>query len=82
FNNHSHALGLLRQEQIITNNQVVALILAVITHWTSHYLSLTRLLEVNKALRACVIKNGDTLLECAGPKPEAWCKVKEIVDTI
>ncbi|KAF8587068.1 hypothetical protein K439DRAFT_1551144, partial [Ramaria rubella] len=81
FNNHSHALRLLRQEQLVTDNQVVALILAVITQWTSYYLSMTRLLEVNKALCLCVIKNGDKLLECGGPKVDAQCKAQEVINT-
>jgi hypothetical protein len=82
FNNHSRALGLLHQEQLVTDNRVVALILAIITRWTSHYLSMTRLLEVNKALRSCVIKNGETLLKCGGPKAEAQSKAKEILNTV
>jgi hypothetical protein len=43
---------------------------------------MTHLLEVSKALHSCVIKNGETLLKCGGPKVEAQSKAKEILDTV
>jgi hypothetical protein len=40
MNNHSHALGLFRQEQLCTYQKFLALILPVLTRWMAHYLSL------------------------------------------
>jgi hypothetical protein len=79
FNNHSRALGLLRQEQVITYHKVLALILPVITRWTAHYLSSRRLLEVSTAIRACGLRHKETLLLCAGPKAEARAKATSVI---
>ncbi|KAF8062590.1 ribonuclease H-like domain-containing protein [Lyophyllum atratum] len=50
FNNHSAALALLEQEMKFTyDGKAWALILPVITRWTAHYLSTTRLLKVKGA---------------------------------
>jgi hypothetical protein len=65
MNNHSRALGLFRQEQLCTYQKILALILPVITRWTAHYLSLRRLLTVEKALKAAWIKHGDTMIASA-----------------
>lgn len=63
FNNHSGPLSILRKEQTATyDGKCWALILPVITRWTLHYLSLSRLLQTEGALRACVWKHKDTLL--------------------
>lgn len=67
FNNHGQALHLLRTEQKLTYyRQSWALILPVITRWTTHYLSLTRLLKVESALRTCATRHKQALLLCAG----------------
>ena len=52
MNNHSHALGLLHQEQFSMYQKTLVLILPVITRWTAHYLSLQQLLTAKKALKA------------------------------
>ncbi|KIK76263.1 hypothetical protein PAXRUDRAFT_110784, partial [Paxillus rubicundulus Ve08.2h10] len=39
FNNHGQALGLLQDAQMAKFGQILALILPVLTRWTSHYLS-------------------------------------------
>ncbi|KAF8062592.1 hypothetical protein FPV67DRAFT_1452391 [Lyophyllum atratum] len=50
FNNHSAALALLEQEMKFTyDGKAWALILPVITRWTAHYLSTTRLLKVKES---------------------------------
>jgi hypothetical protein len=82
FNNHSHALGILCAEQKLTEERVVTLILPVITCWTSHYLAMQRLLEVSKSMRSCVIKKGDALLVCAGPKADAKQKAQQILSIV
>ncbi|KAB5588959.1 HAT family dimerization protein [Ceratobasidium theobromae] len=67
FNNHSFALGMLRQCQEIEYGRTFALIAAVLTRWTTHYCSVARLLEVVNALIICVMRHEATLLESAGP---------------
>ncbi|OJA09942.1 hypothetical protein AZE42_14003, partial [Rhizopogon vesiculosus] len=37
FNNHSFALGLLNGEQMSMSDKVLALILPIVTCWTSHF---------------------------------------------
>jgi hypothetical protein len=41
FNNHSYCLGKLRDEQLITYEWAWALILPILTRWTSHFCSLS-----------------------------------------
>lgn len=82
MNNHSRALGLFRQEQLCTFQKVLALILPVITRWTAHYLSLRRLLTVEKALKASWLKWGDTMIASAGSKSADKAKAIAVQDTI
>jgi hypothetical protein len=70
MNNHSRALGLFRQEQLCTYQKALALILPVITRWTAHYLSLRRLLTVEKPLKTAWIKYGETMIASAGSKSD------------
>jgi hypothetical protein len=74
MNNHSRALGLFRQEQVYTYQKFLALILPVITRWTAFYLSLRRLLTVEKPLKAAWIKHGDTMIASAGSKSDDKAK--------
>lgn len=83
MNNHSRALGLFRQEQIFTYQKVLALILPVITRWTAHYLSLRRLLTVEKVLKVAWLKHSETMIASAGPKPNDKAKaivVQKVID--
>ena len=83
FNAHSTALDLLREEQRITPpNQVLSLLLPVSTRWTSHYLSISRLLQVKQALQALCIRMGAQLRLAAGPKREQVSKAEEIIALI
>jgi hypothetical protein len=67
FNNHGAALALLQTEQRYTyHGKIFALILPVITRWTAHYLSVTRLLKVKGAVTSCCNRNKDVLLISAG----------------
>ncbi|KIL54278.1 hypothetical protein M378DRAFT_1059173 [Amanita muscaria Koide BX008] len=83
MNNHSRALGLFRQEQLCTYQKFFALILPVLTRWTAHYLSLRRLLSVEKTLRAAWLKHSDTMIASAGSKGKDKAKaiaVQGIID--
>lgn len=84
FNNHSRALGMLRNEQITRVGKYISLILPVLTRWTSHYLSTSRLLDLEIYFRYLVLDRGkrDILLLCAGDKREQKNKAEEILKTI
>lgn len=82
FNNHSRALGLLKQRMLEKLCKVYVLILPVITRWTSHYLSCKHLLLVATAIRTLVLDFYDELVVCAGDKRELKEKAKEILDLI
>jgi hypothetical protein len=78
MNNHSRALGLFRREQMQTFNKILSLILPVISRWTAHYLSLSRLLAVETPMKASWMKYGPQMIECAGPKDDVQEKAREI----
>ncbi|KAJ3519444.1 hypothetical protein NMY22_g13201 [Coprinellus aureogranulatus] len=85
FNNHSHALGLLRQQQLASGlTRYVSLILPVLTRWTSHYLSVSRLLNLQYHFQ-CLILNREkrnSLLLAAGAKDDQKKKAEEILHII
>jgi len=70
MNNHSHALGIFHREQLQTFHKILALILPVIMHWTAHYLSLSRLLEVEVPMKASWLKYSEELIACTGPRAD------------
>ncbi|KAG2353244.1 hypothetical protein BDR07DRAFT_1210931, partial [Suillus spraguei] len=81
FNNHSFALGLLNGEQM-SMFQILALILPVVTRWTSHFCLLSRLLEISKALKVTAMKHEDKLLVVAGKGRRAKDKAHKILDRV
>jgi hypothetical protein len=82
WNNHSLALGLFQQEQLTRNGKTLALILAVLTRWTTHYLSVNRLLFLSRPLQSCVLNHREELMNAAGKKPELVAAAIEILDTV
>jgi hypothetical protein len=79
FNSHTYALGLLRKEQKTLGMQVLSLILACLTRWTSHYLSCNRLLDLKKPIQRLVVTFEDDLLTAAGDKPEQQAVAKSVL---
>ena len=78
MNNHSRPLGLFRQEQLFTYDKFLALILPVISRWTAHYLSLRRLLTVEKTLKSAWIKHSEAMIASAGAKRDDREKAIEV----
>ncbi|RXW12099.1 hypothetical protein EST38_g13755, partial [Candolleomyces aberdarensis] len=80
FNSHSRALGILNLEQasVNMNGVIFALILPVITRWTAHFCSLSRLEDVEAAMRAAWMKYSTQLISAAGPRREAKEKARSI----
>ena len=95
FNNHTRALGLLRQQQQQTDGRVLALIRPAPTRWTAIYLTISHLIEVEKAMRLLTLLHKRQLIACAGreaaqvekitylldhmEKPEFWSQLREYV---
>ncbi|KAL1698416.1 hypothetical protein EV121DRAFT_218245, partial [Schizophyllum commune] len=84
FNNHSLPLGLLRKEQHRRTGTVLALILPGATRWTSHFLCVSRLRQVEESLRGLLIEHGkfEALIKAAGKKREAKAKARELLKTV
>jgi hypothetical protein len=83
FNNHGAALALLQTEQRLTYlGMAFALILPVITRWTAHYLSVTRLLKVKGAVTSCCNRHEDVLLISTGTEARAKEKARAILDIV
>ncbi|THU83160.1 hypothetical protein K435DRAFT_571524, partial [Dendrothele bispora CBS 962.96] len=84
FNNHSFALGLLRQEQTFYRFAVLVLILPVLTRWTSHYLAMDRLVELKPAFLRLVISDDicKKLVASAGSKAADKTKAKKMIRLI
>ncbi|GLB45662.1 hypothetical protein LshimejAT787_2500540 [Lyophyllum shimeji] len=79
FNNHSRALGKLKDVQRQKFQKVWCLILPVLTRWTSHYLAIRRLLELEIAFKQLLLDDKDDVLLCAGDKREAKDKAEEVI---
>ncbi|KAF7358758.1 hypothetical protein MSAN_01214800 [Mycena sanguinolenta] len=78
-------LALIRQIQSENGSHPLAIIRAVLTRWTAHYLAYCRLLEVKMALKSLVLKDSmhptnDKLLTTGDKKAKA--KAKAMIKTI
>ncbi|PCH39122.1 hypothetical protein WOLCODRAFT_31142, partial [Wolfiporia cocos MD-104 SS10] len=82
FNNHSRALGMLKEETKARLGKVYSLVMPVITRWTTHYLSCRRLLLLETPLRTLAVSAKEVLLLCAGDKAESKRKADEIIRTL
>jgi hypothetical protein len=85
FNNHSLVLHLLYSEQrTLPEFKGIAktLIRGCITRWSSHVMSLQRLLELKQPLRSLVVKSSDTMLTAVGARQELIHKAQQIINII
>ncbi|TFY53352.1 hypothetical protein EVG20_g10156 [Dentipellis fragilis] len=84
FNNHSRAIGILKDVQLksSTTGIPLCLILPVLTRWTSHFLSISHLLELESCFLHAVAEHGAELEKCTGKEKTAVVKAKEIVQII
>ena len=84
FNNHSFCLGLLNEEQMTTYKKIWALILLVITRWTSiaNFCALSRLLQVNKAIKVTATRNRDELIEYVGGDAKKVAKAERVLNQV
>ena len=83
FNNHGAALALLQTEQKLTyEGKTFALLLPAITHWTAHFLSVSRTLKVKNALKTCCVRHEEKLLVCAGRDAESHAKAESVLEIV
>lgn len=82
FNNHSWCLGKLGKEQMMTYKKVWALILPVISRWTSHFCSLLRLLQLNKALNLTATRHREEFLDYVGHDAKKLRKANDVLDHV
>lgn len=80
FNSHGFALGLLRERQQQQNGHLLALLLAVVTRWTSRYLSCARLLEVKRTIRGLIYDKLEELVQSVGDKRELQTKARKVLE--
>lgn len=79
FNNHSIALGILQSQQKAANKTVLVLIFPVITRWTSHYLAVSRLIDLGPFIRAAIETRYDTLFVAAGKRRDAKDRARRVL---
>lgn len=77
FNNHSRALGILNAVQLKISSKVKSLVLPILTRWTSHYLSVRRLLELEMAFKEMLVNSLEDLKICAGNRLDMKRKATE-----
>ncbi|KAG6849449.1 hypothetical protein H0H87_002759, partial [Tephrocybe sp. NHM501043] len=82
FNNHSHALGLLRKVQLVKLFKVMALILPILTRWISYHLAISQLIELELAFWQLLLDSRDILALVAGGKAEVKEKAWEIINIL
>ncbi|KAI0728452.1 ribonuclease H-like domain-containing protein [Fomitopsis betulina] len=83
FNNHMRMLGILKDTMEEKFGKALCLILPVITHWTSHYLAVQRLIDVERAFRQLFLDDWESeLVLCAGEKEEEKEKARNIMEKL
>ena len=82
FNSHSQALGLLQSVQLHKLSKILALILPVLTRWTSHYLSVCHLIDLKVTFKQALLDRTPELIVAAGPKRAAKEKAQNVLDIL
>ncbi|KAI0308727.1 ribonuclease H-like domain-containing protein, partial [Amylostereum chailletii] len=82
FNNHGRALGILQEYEVTYIGKALCLILPVITRWTSYYLSVRRLLELENMIICAVCDREAELVASVGSKKALQDKAKKIMATL
>ena len=86
FNNHSRALGLLKEQQRARlpggEGRVLALLRPCETRWTAHVVSAGRFLKLEKPIRGCILDHRKELVACAGKEQAQKDKVEQLLDAI
>ncbi|KAJ7763398.1 ribonuclease H-like domain-containing protein [Mycena metata] len=86
FTNHSRALGMLKDQQKLTErfkatHRLLTLIFPVISRWIYHFLATWRMLTLSGPIRTLYMES-ETLIECAGSKREAKERAEAVLAPI
>ncbi|KAJ7015787.1 ribonuclease H-like domain-containing protein [Mycena alexandri] len=86
FTNHSRALGMLKDQQKLTErfkttHRLLTLIFPAISRWIYHFLAIRRMLTLSGPIRTLYM-DPDTLVECAGTKRDAKERAKAVLAPI
>lgn len=82
FNNHGRALGILGDIQRMLSTTILCLILPVLTRWTSHYVSVDRLLELEPSIVRTVKDFEEELVRSVGSDRKAKAKAKKVMKIV
>lgn len=82
FNSHSRALSLLQSVQLHKLGKILALILPVLICWTSHYLLVCCLIDLEVAFKQVLLDHTPELIVAAGPKHVAKEKAQEVLSIL
>ena len=66
FNGHSDPLHWLNVEQELTYRKSLTIFLPVVTRWLAHYHTITRLLKIERSVRALWYRKQDAIITRAG----------------
>jgi hypothetical protein len=81
FNTHSAPLSWLQDEQELTYNTSWIIFLPVATWWLTHYHVCTRMLKIERAMRACWLRKGEDMILKAG-NTEKQERVRAVLEPI
>lgn len=82
FNNHSRALGLLKKVQLAKIGKILALIKPVLTRWTSHYLAIRRLVQLEIPFKQLLLDHYHDLLLAGGRKREEKERAEDVLEIL
>ncbi|KAM5531549.1 hypothetical protein V8D89_014769 [Ganoderma adspersum] len=86
FNNYSHALGLLKEQQRARlpggEGRVLALLRPCETQWTAHVVSAGHFLKLQKPIWGCILDHRKELVACAEKEQAQKEKVEQLLDEI
>lgn len=82
FNNHSRALGLLKKVQLAKIGKILALLKPVLTRWTSHYLAIRRLVQLEIPFKQLLLDHSHDLLLAGGRKREEKERAEYILEVL
>ena len=82
FRSHDRILAMLHQEMDLTGQKRLALLRPVLTRWTSHFQACRRLIEVEKAMRALLIRRREDILATVTKEKEKGNSANSILKVI
>jgi hypothetical protein len=82
FNNHTQATRMLRDAQRIVLGNVICLILPAQKQWTSYYLAMHRLLQLELVFKRLLLDSREELVCCTGDNPDAKLEAHLVIELL